>query len=251
MSLLLALTASGGSASLNATLAVTLADVTPSASLTSGHGSALSIALGDVSVAVGGSVGHSATSALTLGDVSVSTSAAVGHAATSVTTLGDVAIVSAGVGGHTGILGAALSDVSVAATATASGGSQSLSATLGVVLDGITVSAETSIAGSKVGGDDAYHHPGWNKSAWKKKQAREEAITETIEATYRRIMGIEPDPVVVAEVKQSIPSATVREVVNVEGYAKELEFIAWLKDEIARIQQEVESDDEETLLMLL
>lgn len=100
----------------------------------------------------------------------------------------------------------------------------------------------------KHGGDDAYHR-GWDKAAWKKKQKRDELITETIEATYRKLMGIEPEPEVVAVLKKEAKQSKVE-----QDYTKELQFIEWLSEQIAAIQEKrhlEELDDEETLLLLL
>lgn len=101
----------------------------------------------------------------------------------------------------------------------------------------------------KHGGDDAYHHTGWDKAAWKKKHKREELITETIEATYRKLMGIEPEPEVVAVLKKEAKQSKVE-----QDYTKELQFIEWLSEQISAIQQKrylEELDDEEALLLLL
>jgi len=101
----------------------------------------------------------------------------------------------------------------------------------------------------KAGGDDAFH-PGWNKAAWKKKQKREEAITETIEATYRKLIGVEPAPVVVAGLKAEIRKTP--EVAHID-YTQEMRLIEWLSAQIAQVKQQHldELDDEETLLLLL
>jgi hypothetical protein len=99
------------------------------------------------------------------------------------------------------------------------------------------------------GGDDAFRNPGWSKQAWKKKSQREEAIEDTIEATYQRIMGIVPAPAVVAEIKRE---AKV-EIPRID-YTQETKFIEWLSAEIAdikAIQQELDDDDEEAMMLLM
>lgn len=107
-------------------------------------------------------------------------------------------------------------------------------------------------ASTKNGGDDAFHHykhTGWNKQAWQKKQLRDNAINATIEETYKQIIGVEPDPIIVAEIKQE-----AREEIKRIDYTQERKFIEWLTAEIANIrnlQQEYENDDEEAILLLL
>ncbi len=105
---------------------------------------------------------------------------------------------------------------------------------------------------TKAGGDDAFHpykHIGWNKEVWKKKQLRDNAINATIEETYKQIMGIAPEPVVVSEIKKE-----AQEEIKRIDYTQERKFIEWLTAEIANIrniQQEFENDDEEAILLLL
>jgi hypothetical protein len=122
--------------------------------------------------------------------------------------------------------------------------------TLGLIDGGgSSVTADT-----KVGGDDAFHehkHQGWNKRAWKRQKDREDAIAETIEATYRRIMGIAPDPVVVAEIRRETPTQLAA-----PDYTQYGEFVAWLEGQIAEAEKyradiESELDDEEALLLLI
>jgi len=104
------------------------------------------------------------------------------------------------------------------------------------------------IASTKEGGDDS---PGWNKAAWKRKRAREQAITETIEATYQRLMGVEPLPAVVAEIKAEVRKD---EVLATLDYTQELKLVGWLSaqiNEMRRQQDRDELDDEEALLLLI
>jgi len=105
---------------------------------------------------------------------------------------------------------------------------------------------------TRSGGDDAFHkHPGWNKAAWKRKQKREDAIEQTIEATYRSILGIAPAPVVVAELKAEIRKS--EEIARLD-YTQEMKLIEWLSAQISAVQQKRyldELDDEEALLLLI
>lgn len=103
---------------------------------------------------------------------------------------------------------------------------------------------------AKVGGDDVPRHTGWNKAAWKKKQKREEAITETIESTYRKLIGVEPAPVVVAELKAEIRKTP--EIAQID-YTQEMRLIEWLSAQIDQVRQRHldELDDEEAILLLL
>jgi len=120
------------------------------------------------------------------------------------------------------------------------------------VVSGKSAQIEYVGASSKNGGDDAFHHckhTGWNKQAWQKKQLRDNAINATIEETYKQIIGVEPDPIIVAEIKQE-----AREEIKRIDYTQERRFIEWLTAEIANIrnlQQEYENDDEEAILLLL
>ena len=102
---------------------------------------------------------------------------------------------------------------------------------------------------TKHGGDDAFHHTGWNKEDWKRKQLREDAIEGTIEATYQRLMGIAPAPSIVAEIKRE-----ARAEIQRIDYTQERKFIEWLSSEIASIkaiQQDLDNDDEEAIMLLL
>lgn len=112
--------------------------------------------------------------------------------------------------------------------------------------DGITT--------SKAGGDDAFHHVGWSKKAWQKKQQREELIAETIAQTYRKLIGEEPEPEVVKTLKAEIPKSPIVENKKSLDYTQEAQFINWLSQQVEAIKQQrylAELDDEETLLLLL
>ena len=105
------------------------------------------------------------------------------------------------------------------------------------------------IASEKVGGDSA--DTGWNKSAWKKKQQREEAIAQTIEATYLKLVGVEPAQQVVAEIKAEVRKD---ERVAKLDYTQELRLVEWLSAQINAIRRKQyldELDDEEAILLLL
>lgn len=109
---------------------------------------------------------------------------------------------------------------------------------------------------TKVGGDDAFHeHQGWNKRAWKRQKDREDAIAGTIEETYQRMMGIAPNPVVVAEIRKQAPVTLAK-----PDYSQYWEFVAWLEGQIKEAEQYREArhaeylaelDDEEALLLLI
>ena len=104
---------------------------------------------------------------------------------------------------------------------------------------------------AKVGGDDAFHHEhkhtGWNKRAWERRKGREDAIAETIEATYRRMMGIAPNPSVVAEIRKETPTKLAA-----PDYTQYSEFVLWLEGQIAEAERyRAELDDEEALLLLI
>ena len=115
------------------------------------------------------------------------------------------------------------------------------------------------VAPTITGGDDGWHdhrkHQGWNKKAWKRAQERENAITATIEATYQRMMGIAPNPVVVAEIRKAAPPSLAK-----PDYSQYFEFVAWLDGQIAlaerfraeaKAAEDAELDDEEALLLLI
>jgi hypothetical protein len=106
----------------------------------------------------------------------------------------------------------------------------------------------------KHGGDDAFHHlkhTGWNKKDWQKNHLKEAAIESTIEATYKKILGLEPAPDVIAEIKKEFST----EIQSID-YKQERIFIDWLSKEIAGIktrmqEHEQDQDDEDAILLLL
>lgn len=105
----------------------------------------------------------------------------------------------------------------------------------------------------KLGGDDAFHprkHKGWDKKAWQKKQQQEDAVEETIRATYNRMLGIEPEPEVVEEVKQeALQEAPEPATTDYSGVA---EWLAMQEQIVAQILARMaEEDDEEAILLLL
>lgn len=94
-----------------------------------------------------------------------------------------------------------------------------------------------------VGGDSAVAHPGASVAD---KRRRDDALTQTIEAAYRRIMGIEPAPEVVGVV-----AAEVRreQSPDYSGIAEWLQAQQVIVAQI--IARQAEQDDEETLLFLM
>ena len=118
----------------------------------------------------------------------------------------------------------------------------------GYVEDGYVCTEPT-----KVGGDDAFHK-GWNKKAWKKKQVQEAALEATIQATYNRIMGIEPDAEEVKEIAAEVAEKAPVEAIKpaTVDYSGVVEWLATQEKIVAQIlAQRQEEDDEEALLMLL
>jgi len=121
------------------------------------------------------------------------------------------------------------------------------------LIDGQSLTDSITQTSTKHGGDDAFHHPnkhtGWNKQAWKKKSLREDAIESTIEATYKKILGIEPAPEIIAEIKREARA----EIQNID-YTQERKFIDWLSAEIQsirNIEQDIEDDDEDAIMLLM
>ena len=195
-----------------------------------------------------------------------------GGAATLTKTTGTVAYSLTGNAGAYSLTGGS-AVLKVGRTLSANAGAYSLTGGDAVLTKtGITAYALTALAGSylitggdavltissatdKVGGDDAFHQ-GWDKEAWKKKQKREDALAETIEATYRKIMGIEPDPVVVEaiaeEVHQESPvEAKKPATFDYSGVAEWLQAQEAIVAQIVAKRLEDELDDEEALLLLL
>lgn len=102
----------------------------------------------------------------------------------------------------------------------------------------------------KKGGDDAFH-AGWNKAAWKRKQAVDDALEQTIVETYRKVIGLDPTPEVVKQVTQKVEES--------RAIPQELpdfsHVLAWINTQLAYINQiildQAEEDDEEAILLLL
>lgn len=100
------------------------------------------------------------------------------------------------------------------------------------------------------GGDDAFHHRGWDKEAWAKKKAREDALEQTIIATYRQVMGEAPEPEVLQEVVQQVERSPEQfAFANYSGIAE------WLQAQESIIQSIIarrqEEDDEDALILLV
>lgn len=105
----------------------------------------------------------------------------------------------------------------------------------------------------RIGGDDAYHHTGWDKKAWKKKQKQEQALEDTIRKTYLKAQGIEPTPEVIAEVVEEVKE-TAPQVAKPEkfDYSGVMEWLQAQESIVAQIiARQQEEDDEEALLLLL
>jgi len=99
------------------------------------------------------------------------------------------------------------------------------------------------------GGDDAFHHRGWDKEAWAKKQVRDDALEATIVSTYRQVMGISPEPEVLQEVVRQVETAPEQfAFINYSGIAE------WLQAQESIIQSIIarhqEQDDEDALILL-
>lgn len=109
------------------------------------------------------------------------------------------------------------------------------------------------VVSDRNGGDDAFHHPlkhtGWNKKEWQRKHKREEALEQTILATYQKITGEEPAPIVVQEV--------VREAIAIQpqperfDYSSVSEWLAMQEIIVARIIEKRRQDDEDESILLL
>ena len=101
-------------------------------------------------------------------------------------------------------------------------------------------------------GDD---YPGWNKKAWKKRKTQEDALEQTIEETYKKVMGIAPTQTFVAKAKKEIKQQVVETKREFEDYSQ---VISWLQTQqilvdkyIRELALQREIDDEETLLLLM
>ena len=101
-------------------------------------------------------------------------------------------------------------------------------------------------------GDD---YPGWDKKAWKKRKTQEDALEQTIEDTYKKVMGIAPTQTFVAKAKKEIKQQVVEAKREFEDYSQ---VISWLQTQqmlvdkyIYEIQLKREMDDEEAILLLM
>ena len=101
-------------------------------------------------------------------------------------------------------------------------------------------------------GDD---YPGWNKKAWKKRKTQEDALEQTIEETYKKVMGIAPTQTFVVKAKKEIKQQVVETKREFEDYSQ---VISWLQTQqilvdkyIRELALQREIDDEETLLLLM
>ena len=101
-------------------------------------------------------------------------------------------------------------------------------------------------------GDD---YPGWNKKAWKKRKTQEDALEQTIEETYKKVMGIAPTQTFVAKAKKEIKQQVVETKREFEDYSQ---VISWLQTQqilvdryIRELALQREIDDEETILLLM
>lgn len=101
-------------------------------------------------------------------------------------------------------------------------------------------------------GDD---YPGWDKKAWKKRKTQEDALEQTIEETYKKVMGIAPTQTFVAKAKKEIKQQVVETKREFEDYSQ---VISWLQTQqilvdkyIRELALQREIDDEETILLLM
>lgn len=101
-------------------------------------------------------------------------------------------------------------------------------------------------------GDD---YPGWDKKAWKKRKTQEDALEQTIEETYKKVMGIAPTQTFVAKAKKEIKQQVVETKREFEDYSQ---VISWLQTQQMLVDKYInelllqrEIDDEETLLLLM
>jgi hypothetical protein len=101
-------------------------------------------------------------------------------------------------------------------------------------------------------GDD---YPGWDKKAWKKRRTQEDALGQTIEDTYKKVMGIAPTQTFVVKAKKEIKKQVVETKREFEDYSQ---VISWLQTQqmlvdkyINELSLQREIDDEETFLLLM
>lgn len=105
------------------------------------------------------------------------------------------------------------------------------------------------------GGDDAFHHRGWDKQQWLRKQQREAELERTIAATYQAMLGVKPVAQVVQELAAEVVQEAALPVYQSPDYSGLSEWLAAqqaiVESIIARRLQEQEQDDEEALLLLI
>lgn len=101
-------------------------------------------------------------------------------------------------------------------------------------------------------GDD---YPGWDKKAWKKRKTQEDSLEQTIEETYKKVMGIAPTQTFVVKAKKEIKRQVVETKRDFEDYSQ---VISWLQTQqilvdkyIRELNFQRETDDEETILLLM
>lgn len=234
-------------------IATTLSDFTASVNAARGSPGALSATLGDATASINAAKGSAGAVSATLDSVTVDTNAAFGHGGPLSATLEYVTVASGGVLGHAIALDVTLDSVAVDLTGTVVSNT-GVTGTLDVTLDGISFQSQEDKAPEKVGGDDAFH-PGWDKEAWKKKHQQEEALTETIQATYNRILGIEPNPILIEQIKEEIKEAPLEaQKAATFDYLSVAEWLSIQENVVAQIIEkrlQDEADDEEALLLLL
>lgn len=101
-------------------------------------------------------------------------------------------------------------------------------------------------------GDD---YPGWDKKAWKKRKTQEDALEQTIEETYKKVMGIAPTQTFIVKAKKEIKQQVRETKREFEDYSQ---VISWLQTQQILVDKYIkdlalqrEIDDEETLILLM
>jgi hypothetical protein len=226
------------SKAVSGTLAVTLDDITVSATAKTVHNGTLAVTLDDITVSATAKTVHNGTLAVTLDDITFASTGTLTHNGTLAVTLDDITFVAAGNEVQTGILAITLEDIAFAAT-----GGKINSGTLAVTLDDIIFDATGSetppfLIDPRRGGIKAKKKEYKNNSADVKK-----AIEDAVEA----VTG-EPKPKVkVAPKVEEEPNTFVEDYeailrMETEKAALELAIAQMLEDE---------RDDEEAILLLL
>jgi len=128
------------------------------------------------------------------------------------------------------------------------GGFQVGAFTLAFQQEGVVVDAPFALGQ----GDD---YPGWDKKAWKKRRTQEDALGQTIEETYKKVMGIAPTQTFVNKAKKEINRQVVETKREFEDYSQ---VISWLQTQRMLVDKYInelllqrEIDDEETFLLLM